>query len=56
MKVRHDCLRFTNLYFLSKKDEAERSFTKYRAELSARKVEVVRGDDGGEFTEGAFIW
>ena len=54
MIVKDDYSRFTKLYFLRTKDEAERFFAKYLAEISPRKVEVVRSDDGGEFTEGEF--
>ena len=54
MIVKDDYSRFTKLYFLRTKDEAERFFARYIAEISPRKVEVVRSDDGGEFTEGEF--
>ncbi|CAM9733137.1 unnamed protein product [Sphacelaria rigidula] len=54
MIVRDDHSRHTKLCFLRKKDEAERYFAKYIAWASPRKVEMVRSDDGGEFSEGAF--
>ncbi|CAM9751359.1 unnamed protein product, partial [Sphacelaria rigidula] len=54
MIVRDDPSRHTKLYFLRKKDEAERYFAKYIAWVSPRKIEIVRSDDGGEFSEGAF--
>ncbi|CAN0031190.1 unnamed protein product, partial [Sphacelaria rigidula] len=54
MIVRDDHSRHTKLYFLRQKDEAERYFAKYIAWVSPRKIEIVRSDDGGEFSEGAF--
>ncbi|CAM9827308.1 unnamed protein product, partial [Sphacelaria rigidula] len=54
MVVRDDHSRHTKLYFLRKKDEAKRYFTKYIALVSSRKIEIVRSDDGGEFSEDAF--
>ncbi|CAM9995170.1 unnamed protein product, partial [Sphacelaria rigidula] len=54
MIVRDDHSRHTKLYFLRKKDEVERYFVKYIAWVSPKKVEIVRSDDGGEFSEGAF--
>ncbi|CAM9481085.1 unnamed protein product, partial [Sphacelaria rigidula] len=54
MIVRDDHSRHTKLYFLRKKDKAEGYFATYIAWVSPRKIEIVRSDDGGEFSEGAF--
>ncbi|CAM9619252.1 unnamed protein product, partial [Sphacelaria rigidula] len=54
MIVRDDCSRHTRLFFLRTKDESVWYFSKYIAEIHPRKIEKVRRDGGGEFSEGAF--
>ncbi|CAM9745032.1 unnamed protein product, partial [Sphacelaria rigidula] len=54
MIVRDDCSRHTRLFPLRTKDEYVQYFSKYIAEIHPRKVEKVRRDGGGEFSEGAF--
>ncbi|CAM9529133.1 unnamed protein product, partial [Sphacelaria rigidula] len=53
MMVCDDYSRYTRVYFLRTKDEAEQYFSKYIVEIHPRKVERVPSDDGGEFSEGA---
>ncbi|CAM9391681.1 unnamed protein product, partial [Sphacelaria rigidula] len=43
MIARNDYSRFTDLYFLRTKHDAELYFTQYIAEISARTVEMVTG-------------
>ncbi|CAM9446364.1 unnamed protein product, partial [Sphacelaria rigidula] len=40
--------------FLHTKDEAVQYVSKYIAEIRPRKIEKVRSDGGGEFSEGVF--
>ena len=55
MIVRDDFSRFTRVFFLRAKDEAVTYFSKYPAEITPRKVEVVRGSNGGgECSKGGF--
>ncbi|CAM9415846.1 unnamed protein product, partial [Sphacelaria rigidula] len=48
MIVRDGWSRYARWYFLRTKNEA------YIAEIHLRKIEKVRSDGGGEFSEGAF--
>ena len=52
MIVRDDYSRYARVYFLRSKDEAVRYFRKFIAEIHPRKIEKVRSDGGGEFSEG----
>ncbi|CAM9754360.1 unnamed protein product, partial [Sphacelaria rigidula] len=54
MIVRDDHSRYTKLYFLRKKGEAERYFAQCIEWVSPRKIEMVRSDDGGEFSKRLF--
>ena len=54
MTVRYYFSRFTRVFFLRTKDETAMYFSKYLAEMAPRKVQVVRSDGGGDFSEGAF--
>ena len=54
MIVRDYISRFTRVFFLRTKDETATYFIKYPEEIAPRKVDVVRSDRGGEFSEGTF--
>ena len=54
MMVRDDFSRFTRVFFLRPQNETAIYFSKYLAEIAPRKVEVVRRDGGGEFSECTF--
>ena len=54
MIKKDDFSRFTRVFFLRTEDETATYFSKYLAEITPRKVEVLRSDGGGEFSEGAF--
>ena len=54
MIVRDDVSRFTRVFFLRTKDETAMCFSKYLAEISPCKVDVVKSDGGGELSKGAF--
>ena len=54
MIVRDDFSQFTRVFFLRTKDETTMYASEYLAEIAPLKAEAVRGDEGGEFSEGAF--
>ena len=54
MMVRNDFSRFTRVFFLRTKYDTDMYFSKYLAEIAPRKVEVVRSDGDGVFSEGGF--
>ena len=51
--IRDGFSRCTRVFSLHTKDETATYFSKYLAEIAPRKLEVVRSDGGGEFSEGA---
>ena len=54
MIVKDYISRFTRVCFLRTKDETATYSIKYPEEIASRKVDVVRSDRSGEFSEGAF--